>query len=96
MQAQAVPKSQVGSVLALDMSLGSGLRMLTPAAGMLLLEKGGSQAVGATCASLVLGLLGMLQLGIAAAELPPRVRAVEGEGEKAGDAGQEQEGKKEK
>lgn len=66
---QAVPPSVTGSVLALDMAAGSGVRMATPGIGTYLLSVGGPAAVGGAAAGLMGLLLVADMLGLASAAL---------------------------
>ena len=61
---QAVDRSQHGTALALDMSLFSGVRMISPALGSWLVGRFGYSAVGATSALLVGLLLLLVQLRV--------------------------------
>ena len=61
---KAVPSSQLGTILAIDMSLGSGLRMLSPAAATALLARFGFYSIGLGAAALVALTLLVYQLGL--------------------------------
>lgn len=56
---KAVPGSSAGTVLALDMSIGSGLRTVSPLLGAWLLERHGYGAVCVTCAGLLAAVLAL-------------------------------------
>eukprot|EP00197_Chlamydomonas_leiostraca_P013344 CAMPEP_0202880048 /NCGR_PEP_ID=MMETSP1391-20130828/34512_1 /ASSEMBLY_ACC=CAM_ASM_000867 /TAXON_ID=1034604 /ORGANISM="Chlamydomonas leiostraca, Strain SAG 11-49" /LENGTH=395 /DNA_ID=CAMNT_0049562493 /DNA_START=46 /DNA_END=1233 /DNA_ORIENTATION=- len=66
---QAVPSHVAGSVLALDMALGSGVRMLTPGLATGLFEAAGSLAVGCVAAGLMLLLILADVVGLASPAL---------------------------
>ncbi|WIA17363.1 hypothetical protein OEZ85_014225 [Tetradesmus obliquus] len=65
---KAVPTSQAGTVMALDMSLGSGLRTVAPLLGTWMMQRYGYPAVAGSCAALVLAAL-LQQLAIGRQEV---------------------------
>jgi hypothetical protein len=54
---QAVPTSQAGTVMALDMSLGSGLRTVAPLLGTWMMQRYGYPYVAGSCAALLAAAL---------------------------------------
>lgn len=56
---KAVPGSSAGTVMALDMSMGSGLRTVSPLLGTWLLQRHGYGAVCAACAGLLAAVLAL-------------------------------------
>lgn len=63
---QAVPPSDSGTILALDMSLFSGLRMLSPGVGTFLLHRYGNSSIGFGAAAVVAVLILLMQAGVVA------------------------------
>ena len=64
---QSVPNTMAGTVMAMDMSLASGLRTLSPLIGTYLVQQHGFQGVCVTAAAVLLttfGAAGCLQPGL--------------------------------
>jgi hypothetical protein len=69
---QAVPSSQSGAIMAVDMSMFSGVRMLSPAVGAYMAATMGYSSIGVG-ASLMVGLLALLlHFRILPSEAPPQ------------------------
>jgi OCT family organic cation transporter-like MFS transporter 18 len=61
---KAVPSGQQGTMLAIDMSLGSGVRMVSPALAAAMLQRAGYSSIGLSAAALAAVTLLVFQSGL--------------------------------